>query len=188
MSRVRWMMLGVAAIVAMATIGSARAAVETAKVALPEAVEKAFRAEFPKAEIVKLDKEVENGVTVYDIEFKDGDVARETDIAADGTILEASITIDLKAVPKAVMKGIEKAAEGATVKRVEKIEIRCEAEDGKITKLDKPKINYEAELTKGDKTGEVTVDDKGNVVEAAKYGEEKKDEGADRRAQGPLGL
>jgi urate oxidase len=82
--------------------------------------------------------------------------------------------VDAKQVPEAAMKGIVKAAEGATIKQLAKIEIRCETKDGKIVKLDKAKLNFEAELTKGDQTGEVTVDDQGNIVEAVKW--EKKQE------------
>ena len=48
------------------------AKIEKPAVKLPDPVTKTFQATFPKAQITKLDAEEENGVTVYDIEFKDG--------------------------------------------------------------------------------------------------------------------
>lgn len=67
---------------------------QTAATRLPDAVTKTFKKMFPKGEIAKLDVEQENGVTVYDIEFKDGRIDKETDIAADGTMLEFTIVVD----------------------------------------------------------------------------------------------
>jgi uncharacterized membrane protein YkoI len=167
MTKASWLMLCAAFLAGTVAIGSAMAADEAkTKPTLPDAVAKAFKTEFPKGEIVKADEEKENGITVYDIEFKEGGVARETDIAADGTILEAATVVDAKAVPAAVLKAITAAAEGGTVGKIEKIEIRCEAKDGKITKLEKAKTTFEAALKKGDQTGEVVVDEKGAVVEA----------------------
>jgi uncharacterized membrane protein YkoI len=179
MSRTQWVVLGVAVVMGIAMVGSAIAAGEAtskpsaapaaSKPTLPEAVAKAFKAEFPKGEIAKADEEKENGITVYDIEFKEGGLARETDIAADGTILTVAVVVDPNQVPQAAMKAIKAAAEGGAVKQVEKTEIRCEAKDGKITRLDKPKTEYEAAMTKGDLSAEVVVDDKGAVVEAPKW-------------------
>lgn len=68
---------------------------------VPEAVTKTFRGTFPQGNIFKLDAEEENNVTVYDIEFRDGGSEKETDIAADGTMLELTVVIDAKAIPTA---------------------------------------------------------------------------------------
>jgi uncharacterized membrane protein YkoI len=183
MSKTSWLAAGLAAVVAVVILGPAWAApgaadkpVPATKPALPEAVAKAFRAEFPKGEIVKAEEEKENGVTVYDIEFTEAGVHREADIAADGTILEVSIAVEAKQVPEAALKAIQKAAETAAVLKIEKAEIRCETKDGKVVKLDKVKTNFEAELKKGDQIGEITVDEQGNVVEALKWEAAAKDE------------
>ena len=90
-----------------------RAKTEKPKVELPAAVATAFKDAFPKGEIEKVGVDQENGVTVYDIEFKNGAAEQEMDIAADGTILEVTLVVDAKAVPADAMKAIEKAAEGA---------------------------------------------------------------------------
>jgi hypothetical protein len=140
------------------------ARIEKPKVELPAAAAKAFKDAFPKGEIHKLDVDEENGVTVYDIEFKNGTAEQETDIAADGTILEVTLVIDAKAVPVAAMKAIEKAAAGAKITRIESIDIRYQTKDGKAIKLVKPMRHFAAEFTKGDKKTEVVVTPDGAPV------------------------
>jgi hypothetical protein len=138
---------------------------------LPDAVKKTFQARFPKGEIFKVDVDVENGVTVYDLEFKDGAVEKETDITADGTMLEFTVVIDAKAAPEAAMKSVRKAAEGAgaKIKRIEQIELSYETKDGKVIKLPKPVTQYAVEMEKGGKTAEIVVASDGKVLEPLKW-------------------
>ena len=136
---------------------------------LPPAVKKTFDSAFPKAEIHKIDVEEEGGVMVYDVEFKDGALEKETDIAADGTMLEVTVVIDAKAVPSVAMKPIQVAAVGATMTRVEEIKITHETKDGKVVKLPKMVTHYAVELKKGDQTAEIVVDSDGKVLEEARF-------------------
>ena len=136
---------------------------------LPAAVKKTFAKQFPKGEIEKVDSEEENGVMVYDIEFKDGDTSKETDITADGTTLEFTVVIDAKDVPSAAMKPIREAAKGATMRRIERIEISYETKSGKTIKLPRTVTHYAAELKKGDQDAEIVVDTAGKVIEPAKF-------------------
>lgn len=140
------------------------ARIEKPKVELPAAAAKAFKDAFPKGEIEKLEAEEENGVTVYDIEFKNGAAEQEMDLTADGTILEVTLVVDAKAVPPAAMKAIEKAAEGAKIGRIENVDIRYETKDGKAIKLARPVTHFAAEFTRGDKTTEVVVTPDGAPV------------------------
>jgi uncharacterized membrane protein YkoI len=140
-----------------------------AEAKLPESVRKTFDAKFPKVKIEKVDIEKENGVEVYDFEFKDGKSEKECDIAADGTMLEYTIVIDTKDVPEEAMKPIKKAAAGASMGRTEKIKVSYELKDGKIIKLSKPVMQYAVEMKKGDKHAEIIVDAKGKVVEEPKW-------------------
>jgi hypothetical protein len=141
----------------------------TTEAKLPAPVRKTFRAHFPKAEIEKLEVEVEDGVTVYDFEFKDGTVEKETDITADGTMLEFTIVIPAKAVPAPAMQAIRKAAGGATLERIEQIEISYETKNGKVVKLPKPVTHYAVEMEKGDQSAEVVVTPDGKVIEEPKW-------------------
>jgi len=141
------------------------AKIEKPPVKLPDPVVKTFEATFPKGEITKLDVDEENGVTVYDIEFKDGATEKETDITADGTMLEFTVVIRAKEVPAAAMKAVRQAAKGAKIGRIERVEISYDTKDGKAVKLDKPITHYAVELTKGGKTSEIVVAPDGTVVE-----------------------
>ena len=139
--------------------------------ALPEKVRKTFVDKFPNAAIKKVNSDEEGGVMVWDIEFREGRTHKETDIAADGTMLEHTVYIPKKSVPGAAMKPMEAAAKEKDAKmgRVEKIEISYETKDGKVVKLDKPRTNYAVELTKDDQMAEIVVDEKGKVVEEPKW-------------------
>jgi hypothetical protein len=181
MNTTRWLIRTLVALVTMALITSTgRSETKDKEIKLPEAVQKTFKEKFPKAEIEKLEVEEENGVTVYDIEFKEGDTEKETDITADGIMLEFTIVIDARAVPAAAMKPIEKAAEGAKMKRIERIEISYETKEGKVIKLPKPVTHYAVEMTKGKQTAEIVVKPDGTVVEAPKWESPTKEEGKEK--------
>ena len=126
--------------------------IEKPAVKLPDPVTKTFKATFPKAQITKLDVDEENGVTVYDIEFKDGAVEKETDITADGTMLEFTVVIPAKEVPAAAMKAVRAAAKGAKIGRIERVE---------IVKGDK------TSPTRSGAAGEIVVAPDGAVIEPA---------------------
>jgi hypothetical protein len=133
---------------------------------LPPTVQKTFDNKFPNGKIEKLDAEKEGGVMVYDIEFREGRTHKETDIAEDGTMLEYTVFVAKKTLPKKAMKQIEKAAEGLKMQRMaERIEISYETKDGKVVKLDKPKTHYAVMLIKDDKEAEIVVDGDGKVIE-----------------------
>jgi len=137
---------------------------------IPDAVKKTFREKFPKGEIFKVDVDDENGVKVYDLEFKDAGIEKETDITTDGTMLEYTVVVEAKDVPEAAMSAVHKAAEGATIKRIECIEISYETKNGKVIKLSAPVIHYEVEMTRGQRSAEIVVDSSGKVLEEPKWG------------------
>jgi hypothetical protein len=131
---------------------------------LPDAVARTFRTAFPKAQILKLDTEEEDGVIVYDLEFMDVATEKETDITADGTMLEFTIVIGAENLPDAVMKAVRKAAEGGTMGRIERIEISYETKGGKVVKLPKTMTNYAVEITRDGKTTEIVVNADGDDI------------------------
>jgi hypothetical protein len=142
------------------------------KVVLPAAVAKAVTDNFPKAVPDNIDVEKTAGITFYDIEFKGGAV--EIEVAEDGTVMDISTDVEMKDLPKAAADAIQKAADGATIKQIEKSELRAElkkdGEKGRIVKLERATFIYEAELMKGDQTGEIQVAPDGTIVEALKWG------------------
>ena len=142
-----------------------------ANVELPAAVAKAVKANFPNAEIGSAEVEKEAGINLFDIEFKDDQ--GEIEVAEDGTVMDLATIVAMTEVPKAAAEAISKAAQGATIKQIEKSEIRAEikkeGEKGTLVKLDNPKYVYEAELSKGNQRGEIQVAPDGKIVEALKW-------------------
>jgi hypothetical protein len=171
--RLTRLLLAVIGIVLVATTG--RSETKQKEIKLPGAVKKTFDAEFPKAGIEKVEVEEENGVTVYDIEFKEGETEKETDITAEGIMLEFTIVIAAKDVPAAAMKPIEKAAKGAKMKRIERVVISYETKAGKTIKLPKAVTHYAVEMTKGKHTAEIVVTPDGTIVEEPQWEEPKKE-------------
>ena len=98
---------------------------------------------------------------------------KETDITADGTMLEFTVVIPAQEVPAAAMKAVRAAAKGAKIGRIERVEINYETKDGKAIKLDKPLTHYAVEIGKGDKTSEIVVAPDGTVVEQGGLDAEK---------------
>ena len=178
MTSARWALIGLAGLVGFAFApATGRAQKKDLEAKLPAPVKKTFRDKFPKAEIEKTDVEEENGVTVYDIEFRDGTTEKETDITADGTMLEFTVVIEASDVPEAAMKPIRQAAEGATMKRIERIEISYKTKDGKAIKLPKPVTHYAVEMSKGIRSTEIVVAPNGEVIEPARWGGDQEKKG-----------
>jgi len=178
MKHANWILLGFVVALALAlTVSTVSAKQESkeqakkAKVELPAAVAKAVKDNFPNAEIDMAEKEEEAGITLYDIEFKAA--KGEIEVAQDGTVMDIATIVEMKDVPKAAAEAIQKAAEGATIKQLEKSEVRAEikkeGEKGRIVKLDSPRYVYEAELVKGNQRGEIQVAADGKVIEALKW-------------------
>ena len=160
--------LGVVVLAAVAVVGTGRAA-PFPQDKLPEPVAKTFHTMFPNGVIDKLDAEEENGVMVFDFEFRAGGREKETDIAAEGTMMESTLVITQKEFPAAAMKRIQAAARGARIGRCEWIETRYEPEAGKLVALEKPMIKYAAEMTRAGKKAEIIVSSDGKVVEAPEW-------------------
>jgi hypothetical protein len=192
----KWMFLGFLVVLALAlTVSNGWAKQEgqehgkKAKVELPAAVAKAIKDNVPGAEIATAEVETEAGINLYDIEFKAD--KGEIEVAEDGTVIDVATIVTMKDVPKAAAEAIEKAAAGATIKQLEKSEVRAEikkeGEKGTIVKFESPKYVYEAELVKGKQKGEIQVAADGKVIEGPKWNkaeaEEREEMGENKEAE-----
>lgn len=138
---------------------------------LPAAVLEAIEINVPDAEVDFVEVTEENGITLYDIEFKED--RGEIEMVEDGTVIDVVTIITMEELPEAAARAIKKATEGITISRLEKSEVRSEIkkEEGEVTvvKLGTRRYVYEAELVKDDQTGEITVDAEGNIVEPLEW-------------------
>ncbi len=142
---------------------------------LPAAVVAAIEANVPDAEIDFVEVTEEDGITLYDIEFKSD--RGEIELTADGIVIDVVTIITMADLPEGAAKAIQEAAEGAVIERLEKSEIRSEikkeGEKAIIVGLDSPRYVYEAELEKDGRTGEIEVDADGNITEPLKWDEKE---------------
>jgi hypothetical protein len=125
---------------------------------LPAAVKKALKRKFPKAEIEKATKEVEDGNTVYEVELEIKDRSVDVSLKADGTILEIEREVPADELPEAVRK---KLAASYPKAKIEKAEEVTKGEDGPV--------RYEVAITT-----EVVLTANGKIVQAEEEEDEKK--------------
>jgi len=161
------MSLGAVMVLALATVGHGQGSknqkANTPK--LPAAVAEAIKNECPNCIIAKVTREKENGIVVYDFEFRNG--LGEMDVAADGTILERETQVPTSSIPAPALEAIRNA--GGAILLTETDEVRAEIRDGKVVKLDTPTIRYEADLVKGNQTSEIVVTPDGQISEGPKW-------------------
>jgi len=144
-------------------------AAEAPAPSLPPAVSQAFQARFPQGKITDSESEATDGITVYYVEFTEGSAAKTATISASGIVMDVGTPVSSSSVPAAAMNAIKKAAAGAKVGQIMRVDITHEAENGVVTKLPTPESEYTAELTSGKKTGEVTVASDGTVVDPVSW-------------------
>ena len=132
---------------------------------LPKAVQARIAKMFPKAEIIKAEKEDEGGVTLYEAKLKTKKGVLEIVTAEDGALVEIETRITAAQLPKAVKAAVEKKAKGAKIVKCEKMELHAEVRKGKLVALKKPKVEYEVKYKVGDKVVEIKTTADGKVIE-----------------------
>ena len=165
-TRALWAGTSVVAFFALA-ISTGFASEQRSKAELPAAVARTVMDNCPNAEIAAVEVEKSGGVTLYDIEFKGG--RDDIKVAEDGSVIDIATIIKVKELPPAALSAIQNAAPGATIKQVEKSEVRAEVIHGRVVKLARPRLSYGAEMVKGNQHAEVQVSLDGKVIEAPKW-------------------
>ena len=138
---------------------------------LPTAVKKALTRKFPKAEIEKATKEVEDGNTVYEVELEIKDRSVDVSLKADGTILEIEREVPADELPEAVRK---KLAARYPKAKIEKAEEVTKGEDGPVRY--EVAITTEVVLTAKGKIVQVEEDEKKPTAQAKKSKKDKEDD------------
>jgi hypothetical protein len=115
---------------------------------LPAPVQATVKAETAGSTINGLSKEVEHGVTLYEVETNKDGLSRDLLINKDGVLVEVEEQIALDAAPPAVQKALSQQGQLLKLERV--------TSHGTTT--------YEAHLQKAGKKPSVTLDQDGRVV------------------------
>lgn len=109
---------------------------------LPSAISSALQKAYPGAEVTQVTQEVENGMSVFDVEIKQGAVERDLIFSHDGTLIEAGEHIAVSALPSEVTRAIQNqypnaritAAERKTGNGPERFDVKVE-ENGSVHEL-----------------------------------------------------
>ena len=169
----KWVLTALARIVLFALTSSTAVTAEQAgeqrvkPSQFPAAVAATVKTNCRNCRVAKATREVENGVTVYDIEFRNG--RGEMDIAEDGSMIGRETIVKVRSVPATAMKAIRKAAAGGRIKQIVRDETHAELKDGNIVKLSAPTYVYEADLVKRGRVAEVEVSPEGEITEPPKW-------------------
>ena len=124
---------------------------------IPKKILDAIKGRFPKADITSVEKEVEDGKVVFDVELKSEGRKYEMDILEDGTIIEIEKEVAAKDVPEAVTKAVLAKYPKAKIKEVMEV--------NKVKGKEEKPDHYEVTLETADKkTVEVIVSLDGKSV------------------------
>lgn len=119
---IRRLLVAVVVVLLPASLGARQAAPPKAsKVALPAAIESAFKAAYPTATINHVSKEKENGQDIYEIESIDHGLHRDLNYKSDGTVIEVEEEVAEADFPAAVATAIKTRYPKATIVKREKL-------------------------------------------------------------------
>jgi uncharacterized membrane protein YkoI len=122
---------------------------------IPAAAAAALEKHAAGGQIVKVEKDEENGKISYEAQIKTASGVSEVSVDASGALLSVEDVIALAAAPEAVRTAIEKEAAEGKVEKLERVK-----EGGKTS--------YEALIAKKGKREEVVFSESGQVVEREK--------------------
>jgi uncharacterized membrane protein YkoI len=162
-------MLGLV-LAAPAALGQDKSTPKAQKIALdkvPEPIMKAVNNRFPGAKLRSVEKEVEDGKTVFDVELTQNGKKYEMDIREDGTVIEIEKEVAVKDLPKAVTKTLKREYPKATIKEIMEV--------NKVDGAKETPDHYELVLQTADgRSVEVEVSLTGKLLKAGKAESDKK--------------
>jgi uncharacterized cupredoxin-like copper-binding protein len=126
---------------------------------VPQNILTAFEKSYPNAKIKGYSKETDEGKVVYEIESKEGKIARDVTYAADGNLVSVEESMLFRQLPKPVQAAMKKEFPKSKTVKCEKIL------KGSVTQ-------YELVIRSGKKQQEVVFDADGKVLETEQAGEE----------------
>jgi uncharacterized membrane protein YkoI len=134
---------------------------------VPGPIMKAITTRFPGAKLKSVEKELEDGKVVFDVELSHDGRKYEMDIKEDGTIIEIEKEVAAKDLPEAVTKALETRYPKAQIKEimeVNKVEGKQETPD-----------HYEVVIVTAEgKSMEVEVSLTGKILKGGKAESDKK--------------
>ncbi|HEV2971212.1 MAG TPA: PepSY-like domain-containing protein [Pirellulales bacterium] len=128
---------------------------------VPEKIIAAVKDRFPNPELTSVEKEIENGISVFDVELKQKGRKYEAEIKEDGTIVEIEKETAAKDFPAACSDAIKAKYPKAKIEEIMEV--------NKVEGKKETPIHYECVLGEpGKKSFEVVVALDGKTVEEEK--------------------
>ncbi|MFZ1322630.1 MAG: PepSY-like domain-containing protein [Ignavibacteria bacterium] len=118
---------------------------------IPNSVMESFKRDYPNATVIGYDKGNENGIQIYEIETKEGNLYRDLEYTSDGKIFETGEIIDINSLPVIVSNSISKNFSQAKIIEAEK-------------KTGSTAVTYEVIIESGNKKYEVLLSQDGNIL------------------------
>ncbi len=87
---------------------------------IPKAVLESFKTSYPKADILGYDVDNENGVKIYEIETKEGNLYRDMEYTSDGKISEIGEIIEISTLPESVVSSVNSKYKSGKILEAEK--------------------------------------------------------------------
>jgi uncharacterized membrane protein YkoI len=119
--------------------------------ALPAAIIKSFKMEYPKARIIGASREIKNGDTVYEVQSKDSITKRTITFHANGIPIEIEEPMTIDQLPASVTNAIAKQYSKGKIMSIE-------------MSMKGPKMEYEVLIRDKTKKFEVVFAPDGSVV------------------------
>ena len=116
---------------------------------LPAVTQKTVQKHVGKGQITAIEQRIDEGETIYEVEFDNHGQKRGLSVGADGTLL--SIEVALAETPAPVRKTINEQLKGATLGVIDKV-------------FDDDEVSYEVEIKRGPVERSFTVDSNGKLI------------------------
>lgn len=139
----------------------------------PPAAVKAMKAKYPKAQVVKVEREDDDSMVVIEFTLKDGETTLEAEFTPEGKFVKEEAEVAEKDVPAAVAAAFKQKYPDAKPSKVER-----------VTTGDGPGVvKYEFDITDAGKECEVYFSADGKFLEKKEKKDEKKDKKDEKKTE-----
>src|SRR5437588_9333356 len=108
---------------------------------LPPAVQKTVRAQYPNGEVASATKKTENGMDVYEIQFREPGTNPKLVVAADGKLVNSDLTKPAGAIERALTRAGATGTKLSALPEKAQLTIKAKAPDAEIADISRQEKN-----------------------------------------------
>lgn len=136
---------------------------------LPPAVQKTVRAQYPNGEVADVNNKTENGMQVYEIEFREPGTNPKLIVAADGKLINSDLVKPAGALERAVSSSGAVGTKLSALPEKAQTVIKAKAPDAEISDILRQekdgRIVYEVVFKDKDRNPSIKVAEDGSLVQ-----------------------